>query len=230
MGSEHDRPKPRTRIDAVRAKLGSRPKLADVVAEGVYIAAAATRLALKNRILVDILSAGEGFDADRFLPDAEQTLLDLAAEAEADAERAERERKLARRRYSDSGGTHDYRSRDVRNLRRRRKQSERIAQELRTRAEDREELRALVEAAREAAWAEVARNIDSTLRIEAARPDLEPGYDRMRQARMQSLRLVDLPRLAAHRRRAKDHGAASDAATPAEKPPRVAGIDLSELE
>jgi hypothetical protein len=195
----------------VRAKLTSGPSLADVVAEGIYIAAAATRLALKNRILVDILSAGEGFDADRFVPDAKETLLALAAEAEEDAQRAERERKLARRRFSDSGGTHDYRSRDVRNLRRRRKQSERIAQELRERAEDTDELVALVEAAREAAWSEVARNIDSTLRIEAARPDLEPGYEQMRQARMQSLRLVDLPRLAAHRRKARERERAEPA-------------------
>jgi len=50
--------------------------------------------------------------------------------------------------------------------------------------------------------------IDSTLKIEAARPDLEPDYERMRSARIQSLVLVDLPRLAAHRRRVK---AAADA-------------------
>ncbi|MFT4212268.1 MAG: asparagine synthase [Microbacterium sp.] len=178
-----------------------RPKLADVVSEGVYIAAAATRLALKNRILVDILAAGEGFDADRFVPDARETLLTLAAEAEEDAERTERERRRARRRHSESDGTHDYRARDVRNLRRRRKQSEKVAVQLRARAEDEDELRALVEAAREAAWAEVAGNIDSTLRIEAARPDLEPDYDQMREARMQSVMLVDLARLAAHQRR-----------------------------
>lgn len=203
MPEDQDEPAARGALDAVRAKLSPGPSLADIVAEGIYIAAAATRLALKNRILVDILSAGEGFDADRFVPDAKETLLALAAEADEDAERAERERKLARRRFSDSSGTHDYRSRDVRNLRRRRKQSERIAQELRERAENEDELVALVEAAREAAWSEVARNIDSTLRIEAARPDLEPGYAQMRQARMQSLRLVDLPRLAAHRRHVK---------------------------
>ncbi len=201
MAAEPDETAPRKGRRGVRASAESRPTLADIVSEGVYIAAAATRLALKNRILVDILSAGEGFDVDRFVPDAKDTLLTLAAEADADADRADRERKLARRRFSDSGGTHDYRSRDVRNLRRRRKQSERIAAALRERAENEDELRALVEAAREAAWSEVARNIDSTLRIEAARPDLEPGYAQMRAARMQSLRLVDLPRLAAHRRR-----------------------------
>ncbi|WP_306770309.1 asparagine synthase [Microbacterium sp. 18062] len=230
MSREQDESASRGGFGAVRAKLVSRPKLADVVAEGIYIAAAATRLTLKNRILVDILSAGEGFDADRFVPEARGTLLTLASEAEADAERAEHERKLARRRFSDSDGTHDYRSRDVRNLRRRRKQSERIAKELRGRAEDPEELRTLVEAAREAAWAEVARNIDSTLRIEAARPDLEPDYGMMRAARMQSLRLVDLPRLAAHRRakdRDRDDTAVRSDADPA---PRQRGIDLSELE
>jgi hypothetical protein len=209
VASNNDRDARNVRAAVPRAK---RPKLDEIVAEGVYIAAAATRLALKNRILVDILAEGEEFDAERFIPDARETLLSLAAEAEEDAARAERERKLARRRFSDSDGTHDYRSRDVKNLRRRRKQSERTAKELRQRAEDRDELRTLVEAAREAAWAEVARNIDSSLRIEAARPDLEPDYAKMRGARIQSLVLVDLPRLAAHRRRvAQADDASSDA-------------------
>jgi hypothetical protein len=51
----------------------------------------------------------------------------------------------------------------------------------------------------------------------------------MRQARMQSLRLVDLPRLAAHRRRlnAKDEDAAPAVSAASE---RRGGIDVSELE
>ena len=129
-----------------------RVKTRDVVAEGLYIASAATRLALKNRILVHILADGDDFEADRFLADARETLLSLAAEAEADAERTERDRKAARSRYSDSGGTHDYRRRDVRNLRRRQKQSLHVAQELRARAADESELRKLVSDARDAAW------------------------------------------------------------------------------
>lgn len=177
-----------------------RVRTRDVVAEGLYIASAATRLTLKNRILVDILAEGEDFDSERFLPEARAALLMLADEAEADAERTEAERKRARRRHSDSDGTHDYRSRDVRNLRRRERQSRHVAERLRERAEDEEELRKLVADARDAAWAEVAKNIDRTLRIEAARPDLEPDYERMREARMQALRLVDLPKLRAHRR------------------------------
>ncbi|MBD7958809.1 asparagine synthase [Microbacterium sp. Sa4CUA7] len=175
----------------------------DIVAEGLYIASAATRLALKNRILVDILTGGEDYSEARFVPHARETLLHLADEAEADAERAERERKTAKGRHTDSDGTHDYRSRDVRNLRKRARQSRHIAKELRERAEDPLELAKLVEDARDAAWSEVAKNIDRTLSIEAARPDLEPDYERMRRARMQALRMVDIPKLRAHRQAVK---------------------------
>ena len=179
-----------------------RVRTRDVVAEGLYIASAATRLSLKNTILVHILAEGEDFNPDRYVPEAREALEALAVEAEEDAARTERERKRARTRHSDSDGTHDYRARDVRNLRHREKQSLHVASELRRRAEDDEELRKLISDARDAAWAEVAKNIDRTLRIEASRPDLDPDYERMRTARMQALRLVDLPKLRAHRRSA----------------------------
>lgn len=182
------------------AEKRKRVRTRDVVAEGLYIASAATRLSLKNRMLMHILADGEDFDVERYLPEAREALITLADEAEADAARTERERKHARGRHSDSDGTHDYRSRDVRNLRRRQKQSLHVAHELRARAEDEEELRKLILDARDVAWGEVAKNIDRTLRIEAARPDLDPDYERMRAARMQALRLVDLPKLTSRRR------------------------------
>lgn len=197
----------------------ARIKSSEIVAEGLYIASAATRLALKNAILVHILAEGQDFDADHFLDDARRALIALAEEAEADAERTHRERKAASGRYSDSGGTHDYRSRDVANLRRRRRQSLRIAKELRERADDETELRKLIADAREAAWGEVAGNIDRTLRIEAARPDLEPDYDRMRTARMQALRMVDLPRLRSQRRGAQQRARA-------ERAPETDAVDV----
>ena len=65
------------------------------------------------------------------------------------------------------------------------------------------------------------------------RPELDPDYERMRAARMQSIRLVDLPRLASHRRRAGEGEQTTDAepAVVDEAPARrVAGIDLSELD
>lgn len=89
-----------------------RTRTRSVVAEGLYIASAATRQASENTILVHILADGEDFDAERYIPEARATLETLAAEAEADAARTERERKRARTRHSDSDGTHDYRSRD----------------------------------------------------------------------------------------------------------------------
>lgn len=178
----------------------ARAKLAEIVSEGLYIASAAIRLSLKNRILMDTIGGGEGYDVEKFLPDARASLLALADEADAAAERIKQERKDAWRRFSDPDGTHDYGSRDVRNLRRRRRQSQRVAKELRARADDDDELRRLVEAARDAAWSELAENIDRSLRVEAARPDLEPGYAQMREARMQALRLVDLSKLSSVQR------------------------------
>src|SRR6476660_7086176 len=73
--------------------LGQDVRVSDLVAEGVYVAAAATRLALKNKILVEILAGGADFDVDRFMPDARDTLLALAAEADADGVRARLEQK-----------------------------------------------------------------------------------------------------------------------------------------
>lgn len=181
---------------------GHRESQSDIVSEGLYIAAAVTRLSLKNSILVHILAEGQDYDAERFIPDAREALLALADEADADAERTDLERRQASRKYTDSDGTHDYRRRDVRNLKRRRDQSRAVAAELRARAADDVALLHLVDTARSAAWDEVASNIDRTLRIESARPDLDPDYASLRRARMQSLRLVDLPRLRAHRRSA----------------------------
>ena len=178
----------------------ARPKLAEIVSEGLYIASAAIRLSLKNRILMDTIGGGAGYDVDKFIPDARAALLALADEADAAAERIRKERKDAWRRFSDPDSTHDYGSRDVRNLRRRRRQSQRVAKELRARAEDDQGLRRLVEAARDAAWGELAENIDRSLRVEAARPDLEPDYATMREARMQALRLVDLSKLSSVQR------------------------------
>ena len=211
-----------------------RARTRDIVAEGLYIASAATRLSLKNTILVHILAEGEDFDPERYLPEARAALEALAAEAEADAARTATERRRARGRHYDSDGTHDYRARDVRNLRRREKQSLHVAEQLRLRAADDAELRLLIADARDAAWGEVAKNIDRTLRIEASRPDLDPDYERMRTARMQALRLVDLPKLRAQRRSAKAQRALREAGEVPEVAPdgttSKGGFDPAELE
>ncbi|MBS1907382.1 MAG: asparagine synthase [Actinobacteria bacterium] len=193
-------------------------KSADAIAEGVAIATSAARLTVKNHILVGTIAQGGSFDVSKYMNDAREALRALAAESEEAAELATKLRKRAHGRYSDPHGTHDYRDRDVRNLKRRARQSAAVADRLRDMAEDPETLRFLVEAARAAAWGDVAGNLQSRLRVEAMRPDEDPDYATMREARMQALRLVDLQALASDQRaRRKNREKADKAADKADR-------------
>ena len=194
-------------------------KTSDAVAEGVSIASAAARLTVRNHILVETIAHNESFDVDQLAPFARETLVALATEQEEAAALAKKQRKRAWGKFTDSDGTHDYRDRDMRNLRKREQQYRRVAKELRVRADDPEAVRELVEQARDAAWGDVEANLQRRLRVEGMRPDVDPDYDMMRGARMQALRLVDLPKLSAHRRKLAEgealQAAELDAAEPA---------------
>lgn len=188
----------------------------DAIAEGVAIATAAARLAVKNHILVGTIAEGGVFDTAKYLDDAREALRAMAEESEAAAETVTALRKRARGRHSDPHGTHDYRDRDVRNLRRRAKQSSGVASRLREMMEDPEQLRVIVEEARAAAWSDVRHNLDRRLRVEGMRPEQDPDYERMRDARMQALRLVDLQALSsAQRAKAKRQKKLADASAEA---------------
>jgi hypothetical protein len=206
-------------------------KTAEAIAEGVSIASAAARLAIRNRILVDTIANDEPFEVSAFTPFARETLIALADEQDEAAALVKRQRKKAWGKFTDPDGTHDYRDRDTRNLRKRGRQYAGVAQELRRMADDPHVVRTLIEQSRDAAWGDVESNLQRRLRVEGMRPELDPDYERMRAARMQSIRLVDLPRLAAHKRHrdAEDPDAAPDVA-PAAPSPRVGGVDVSELE
>jgi hypothetical protein len=183
---------------------------ADAIDEGVAIALAAARLSVKNTILVSTISLGESFDPQHFAGAARSALIALADEQDAAADAVSRARKAAWGRHTQPHGTHDYRDRDVRNLRRRAKQYAGVAKALRVKAGDEGELRAIVEHAREAAWHDVEANLQGRLRVEGMRPDQDPDYDSMREARMQALRLVDLQKLSAQARKRRKVGAAAD--------------------
>lgn len=175
-------------------------RTADAIAEGVAIATAAARLAVKNHILIGTIAEDGVFDTEKYIADAREALRAMAEESEQAAANVTALRKRARGRHSDPVGTHDYRDRDVRNLRRRAKQSTGVAVRLREMMQDRERLGEIVEEARQAAWADVRHNLDRRLRVEGMRPDQDPDYDRMREARMQALRLVDLQALSSQQR------------------------------
>lgn len=186
-------------------------KTSDAVAEGVSIASAAARLSVRNHILMQTIARDAPFDVDVVGAYARDTLIALADEQQTAAELAKRQRKKAWGKYSDPDGTHDYRDRDMRNLRKRYRQYMGVAKQLRERAEDPEAIQELVEQARDAAWGDVESNLQRRLNVEGMRADVDPDYDTMRAARMQALRLVDLPRLASHRRAiSRDHDEADD--------------------
>lgn len=184
-------------------------RTADAIAEGVAIATAAARLAVKNHILVGTIAQGGVFDTAKYLEDARAALGDMAKEAEDAAEFVTGLRKRARGRHSDPSGTHDYRDRDVRNLRRRAKQSNGVAVRLRAMMADDAAVMEIVEAAREAAWTDVRHNLDRRLNVEGMRPDQDPDYATMREARMQALRLVDLQALSSEQRARKKRAAST---------------------
>ena len=192
-------------------------KTSDAVAEGVSIASAAARLTVRNHILVSTIAHDESFDLGVLGSYAQEALIALAEEQEEAAALARTQRKHAWGKFSDSDGTHDYRDRDMRNLRKREKQYRGVAKELRNRAADPEAVRELVEQARDAAWGDVEANLQRRLRVEGMRADVDPDYEVMRGARMQALRLVDLPRLSAHRRKLAE-GEALQAAEIAAEP------------
>ncbi|WP_067197135.1 asparagine synthase [Microbacterium sp. XT11] len=175
-------------------------RTADAIAEGVAIATSAARLAVKNHILVGTIAEGGVFDSEKYIADAREALRAMAEESEQAEKTLTELRKRARGRHSDPVGTHDYRDRDVRNLRRRAKQSHGVAMRLREMMDDPEQLGVIVEEARKAAWADVRHNLDRRLKVEGMRPDQDPDYERMREARMQALRLVDLQALSSQQR------------------------------
>lgn len=177
----------------------------EAIAEGLSIATAAARLTVRNRILVETIARGGQFESELFADFARTTLHALADEQDQAAERVTHQRKRAWGRFSDSSGTHDYRDRDTRNLRRRAKQSRGVAKELRALADDPERVKTLVADARIAAWGDVEANLRQRLDVEGMTADADPEYAQMRKARMDALRMVDLARLASQaKRRAKE--------------------------
>ncbi|MFT4229298.1 MAG: asparagine synthase [Microbacterium sp.] len=176
-------------------------KTADAIAEGIAIAAAAARLAVSNRIIVATIGEGAAFDVERFAPFARDTLLHLAEEQERAADLMQKEIKNARGLRADAAGTHDYKGRDVRNLKRRERQYRGVAELLRSFADDPLSIEALIDQSRDAAWHDVEKHLMRRLSAEASHPEHAADYAAMRDARIQALQRVDLERLEAHQRR-----------------------------
>ena len=97
-------------------------RTSDAIGEGLSIAWAAARLTVRNHILVETIAHDEPFELDRFAPLRPADSRGAGRRAAGCADLVRRQRKAPGASHSDSHGTHDYRDRDVRNLRRRQKQ------------------------------------------------------------------------------------------------------------
>lgn len=170
--------------------------------EGLMLAQYASRMAVKNRVLMDGLTADVPFDVRHYSVVAATELEKLADESEAAAERL---RSIAADvTYIDgrSDHVHDYRSADVDNLDHREQLSLRVAESLRERARDEQYLAALVDDARQDAWRELSQSIEEALdRAPLLDPDDEE-YRRDRSVRMALVIVDDLAKLAEERGRA----------------------------
>jgi hypothetical protein len=164
--------------------------------EGLMLAQYASRMAVKNRVLMDGLGADVPFDVDRYSLVAAAELEKLARESEAAARRLHGIAADVTSVGGRSDHVHDYRSADVDNLDHREQLSLLVAGSLRRRAADEEYLATLVDEARQDAWRELAQSIEETLdRTTRIDPDDEE-YRRDRSVRMALVVVDDLAKLA----------------------------------
>ncbi|WP_350348254.1 asparagine synthase [Agromyces sp. G08B096] len=174
----------------------------DMVDDGLMMAEAAGRLALKNRFIVQALRGEEPYDDQRAAAAAREVLYELVQEADETAELSQEERAAASNRDGRSTHQHDYHRADVLNLRRREKVYAEIAKRLWQLREDPEYLAAFAARARDAAWEEVAEVIEQRLDREWPEIEVDAEYELARYERMRELALdLDLAVRRAERRR-----------------------------
>lgn len=167
----------------------------EIAAEGLYIAVAATRLLLKNRIVVELLNENRDYDGDRYLDAARDALLELAEESRGDAERLEDLIRLLRASRWRRGDRQGYQRADIDNLKGRLRQAQLVERTLRERADDPDALREIVIAAHHAAWGEISRNIHDNLEAQFARVEIDEDDREDRERRKADIGKIDLPRL-----------------------------------
>ncbi|HEY1104735.1 hypothetical protein MUN74_08515 [Agromyces endophyticus] len=173
------------------------PTFDEMLAEGLLVAEAAGRMALRNRFVMHALRGDEPFDNDRAAAAAREVLYELVQEADEVAERTSEDRATAAKREGRASNEHDYRKADAANLRRREQVYAAIAKELWTRRGDPEYLASFAERARNEAWDDVAGAIDARLAREwgSGWPEIEVDetYEVERDDRLRDL-LGDLER------------------------------------
>lgn len=192
------------------------PEFADAVNEGVAMARVAAQLALKNRILVRAHRSAQPYQADEYREILVEILGALAREQFSAAERARLDWRDAAFIAGRPAHQHDYRAVDLPALDLRARVSEAVAERLCALAADPVWLDDQVAKARDAAWNELAREVERGLdRTELATfgPD---DYQTHRSERLRAFIAGDLAELLA---------SAKDTSLPAGKPGAGSGPD-----
>jgi hypothetical protein len=162
--------------------------------EGLLLAEYATRMRLKNRIIVDTVTTDGSVDPEAWADDVRLALGGLRLEAEGSARRMEQEGRLARLTAGTADHEHDYRASDTDNLDRRRRVYRLVARRLLSWENDPSQVAALLEAARQDAQEE----IDAALTRAVSGDPIGRVEDEARlRERLRLIATVDLPALEA---------------------------------
>ena len=179
--------------------------------EGLLVAEAAGRMALKNRIIIEALRGEDAWDATRAAAAAREVLHELVVELDQVAEWSAAERETAAQREGRSEHQHDYHRADAWNLRLRERINVAVAERLTELRNDDAYLAEFAERARQEAWAEIAGVIDQRLAQDWSEFEVDEAYEQERDERMSGLAL-DLSRdLEQARRRREERDELDDA-------------------
>lgn len=154
-----------------------------LVDEGMLIVRSALRMSAKNRLIMQVLGAGETFDEAALIEELRADARSLAEEKSEEAERLEAVATKAAKKPGRATYHDDYRRQDVRALILRERVGRETARRLHEFGEDDQALRDLMHSARDAALDDVIH-----ARISAVMPyRRDPAYRRERAERMRAL-------------------------------------------
>jgi hypothetical protein len=156
--------------------------LDDSVSEGLMLAEYSSRLRLKNRVIVGVLTGDRAFDPAQYLDEAREAIDVLIDEFDLEGTRIARQLRVARSIPGKASHAHDYRSGDAHNLELREEVLAVVTETLRERRADGEYLLELVESARQDAWLDIARAVEDWLDRSSIVTDAD--YERHKGARM----------------------------------------------
>ncbi|MDP9026430.1 MAG: hypothetical protein M3N46_02590 [Actinomycetota bacterium] len=178
--------------DELTGPAWTRRAIEEEAGEGLLLAEYATRMRLKNRIIVDTVTAEGSVDAEAWADELRLALGGLRVEAEGSARRMEQESSVARRSDGSAVHEHDYRASDTDNLERRRRVYRLVARRLLSWENDPSQVAALLEAARQDAQEEIDAALTRAVSGDPVGRVEDEG--RLRE-RLRMIATVDLPAL-----------------------------------